>query len=165
MKKLPVIFLFLLFNFGTGHALLAQTEADFQGFASRLFTYLTDTSASRPIEYVRIQTLHDLIDQQNLSAREKEARHAKAEEEYLRNYEIYHQQMDRMLKQKDKEVRLGSEYEILNFSYEAYAENLYQGQIRFLYKSGATQSLATYKFRFFYNGRGFGLMGPVEEEY
>lgn len=146
-------------------ALLAQAEEEFQEFAEMLFTSLTDTTLEKPVEFVRILTLHDLIEDQPLSEKEKKIRHQQAEEEYSANYEIFHKRHELLKKQFMREFLSGTSYKMLDFKYEPTMENIYTGEITYLYEMSSMQALATMRFRFFYNGKGFGLMGPVEVEY
>lgn len=145
--------------------LVAQTDAEFEAFGQLVFTSLTDTVQDKPVEFVRIKTLHDLINEQPISNKEKEIRHQQVEDEYNANYEVFVKRQALLKKKFMRELMSGTRYEMLAFEHEAEMTNIYSGTIRYLYEMSTVRALATMRFRFFYNGKGFGLMGPVEVEY
>lgn len=161
--RIPALLVFLLFFSG----LKSQDSAAFARFGERLFRHLTDTGFQEPVEYVRIKTLHWLIDQQELSAREKALRHAEEEAAYDRNYEIYHKQMFLLRQANRQEVLQGGQFALLHYQYEPLSPKsrfLYRGRMRVIFEGSGVRTLLVYRFRFFFNQKGFGLLGPIESE-
>lgn len=161
IKSLGTIALLILSSL----TIAAQTDAEFEAFGQLVFTSLTDTVQEKPVEFVRIKTLHDLINDQPISDKEKKIRHQQTEEEYDANYLIFHKRQTLLKEQFMRELLSGTRFELQAFEYEPEMTNIYTGTIRYLYEMSSVRALATMRFRFFYNGKGFGLMGPVEVEY
>lgn len=146
---------------------MAQTDVEIQQYGREVFEYFTDSTVQSGVEFVRVKRLKELIDIQPISAREKSARRYKVEQEFDDMYEAYYRKTKDLYEQYYREQQLGTQFEYLGFEYESpgQSRDIYEGVVRFLYKSMDVQNMVEFHFRFYYTGKGFALLTPVEERF
>lgn len=149
----------------SGPCAFSQSEAEFEAFGEEVYQWFTDSSYQAKVEFVRIRTWKELIDQQDIPAREKAARKRRVDEDYPRIFENFLQRNNALAQRYIRHQQLGTDFEKLHFSYRPAGKNLYDGELRFLFEGPRTTTTVLFRFRFFYNGRIFGLMTPVEEDF
>tara|TARA_R110002050_G_scaffold52190_1_gene119362 strand:+ start:2048 stop:2542 length:495 start_codon:yes stop_codon:yes gene_type:complete len=148
--------------------LKAQSDADFEKVAQDLLVLLTDTSELPRLEYIRIKTYREMVDQQNWTYSEKEEYKYDIEAKYGLEYELFHKKLGLLVERYYLEAHDGAEAEYLSSSYQAKAnfKNTYQAEMRFLYSYKGMQSTVSLHYELFYNGRGLGFFGPpIMEEF
>jgi hypothetical protein len=145
----------------------AQSETEFTQFGKLTFNWLTDTSESYVVEFIRIRTWLDLIERQNWNANEKEKRKLEINENYETYYKDYFGKTNLVIEQNQQEIIKGANFEMLSFSYTKAPEktDLYLGTMRVLFKTEDVRNMITYRFQFFYNGKGFGLVTAPDEDF
>jgi hypothetical protein len=164
MRKIFVsILLFLSFS-----GLKAQSDEEFEKVAQDLLTLITDTSELPRLEYIRIKTYREMADQQDWTESEKEEYKYDIEAKYGLDYELFHKRLGLLLERYYLEAHDGAKAEYLSSTYQAKAnfKNTYQAEMRFLYSYKGMQSIVTFRYELFYNGRGLGFFGPpILEDY
>ena len=162
-----VLFIILCSVFLSPVKIRAQSEAEFSQFGDLTFNWLTDTSESYVVEYIRIRTWRNLIDGQDWPASEKKQRILEINENYQSYYNNYFRYTNRVIQQNQEEIVKGAHFEMLSFSYKPVAEktDIYAGTLRVLFKTKEVRNMLTYRFKFFYNGKGFGLLTAPEESF
>lgn len=158
MRKLIVIALvFLSFS-----GLQAQSDEDFEKIAQDLLSLITDTNELPRLEYIRIKTYREMADQQDWTESEKEEYKYDIEARYSLSYELFHKRLGLLLDRYYLEAHDGAKAEYLSSAYQAKAnfKNTYQAEMRFLYSYKGMQTMVTFRYELFYNGRGLGFFGP-----
>lgn len=146
----------------------AQSDSSFEEVAQDLLILITDTSALPRLEYIRIKTYRDLADQQDWTFNQKEEYKYGIEAKYGLEYELFHKKLGLLVNRYYEEVAAGAKAEYLSSSYKANAKfkNSYAAEMRFIYNYKGMQSIVTFQYELFYNGRGLGFFGPpIKEEY
>jgi len=164
MRKIILSLMFLLSFSG----LKAQTDSQFEELAQDLLVLVTDTGELPRLEYIRIKTYRDMVDQQDWTHSEKEEYKFRVEADYGLEYELFHKNLELLLKRYYLEVADGAQVEYLSSTYQAKADfkGAYEAEMRFLYSYKGMQSMVTFRYELFYNGRGLGFFGPpIKEEF
>ena len=142
--------------------LKAQSDEDFEKIAQDLLSLITDTNELPRLEYIRIKTYREMADQQDWPESEKEEYKYEIEAKYSLEYELFHKRLGLLLDRYYLEAHDGAQAEYLSSAYQAKAnfKNTYQAEMRFLYSYKGMQSIVTFRYELFYNGRGLGFFGP-----
>ena len=157
-----------LFTFLSFTGLKAQSDSQFEKLAQDLLVLVTDTGELPRLEYIRIKTYRALVDQQAWTHSEKEEYKYEVEADYGLEYELFHKNLDLLLKRYYLEVSDGAQVEYLSSTYQAKAnfKGTYEAEMRFLYSYKGMQSVVSFQYELFYNERGLGFFGPpIKEEY
>lgn len=147
-------------------SLKAQTEADFQNFGASFYQLLSDTGAYPDLEYIRIKTFRQFIDEQELSAAEKEEWKIEANETY--NFEKM--EFDRKLGDLVESYRNASlegaslDFNGFNYSPDPKWKNKYQCSIWLFYELEGLSTFVEIQFELYYNGKGLVFMGSTMDE-
>jgi DNA repair ATPase RecN len=164
---LNILFFSSFILFAARPALKAQTKTDFENFGHAVFELITDTGSTAPVEYIRLRTHRELIERQPISWQEKGQERQSLERNYAQNYDQYQRETQILQERFRMERFSGGEAEFLSFTYQEVPNrvDMYLGELRFLYRYQGSQSMVTFRFQMFYNGRGLGLMSPIEANY
>jgi hypothetical protein len=150
------------------NASVAQSDRAFEEVAQNLLILVTDTGQLPRLEYIRIKTYRDLADQQDWTHNQKEEYKYDIEAKYGLEYELFHKKLGLLVDRYYKEANDGAIAEYLSSSYKEINgfKSSYAAEMRFIYKYNGMQSIVTFKYELFYNGRGLGFFGPpIIEEY
>jgi len=164
MKKL----LLCLLVFTSFSALKAQNDDQFEKLAQDLLILVTDTGELPRLEYIRIKTYRDMADQQDWPQSEKEEFKYDIEAKYGLEYELFHKKLGVLIERYYLEAVDGASVEYLSSAYQVKAnfKNTFTAQMRFLYSYKGMQSMVTFKYELFFNGKGLGFFGPpIKEEF
>lgn len=157
MKHLILFALLLIWS----PEVIAQTEKDFEQFNKDLYTLITDSVAIPKIEYTRIKTYLQHIEEQNWASTQKEEEKLRAQKNYRFEYEEFHKRLGLLVDRYQKEIKNGASTEFLDFSYQADPKwkNRYSVQLRMLYSFQEMQSIVEFDYQLYYSGSTLLLIG------
>lgn len=144
----------------------AQSEADFEQFSKDLFTLLSDTAQTPPLEYIRIKTWEDLINAQDLSALEKEEWKVKKNKSYAQEHQAFGSKLGGVVEEYRTAAINGVELEFMDSDYAPHEKwkNWYHCHLRLVYSTDELQSIVEISYDLYYNGRGLVFIGTNFED-
>tara|TARA_Y100001934_G_C11954225_1_gene586393 strand:- start:41 stop:535 length:495 start_codon:yes stop_codon:yes gene_type:complete len=158
--------LFSLFLFVS--QLQAQTEADFEKFGAGIFSLISDTGSYPHLEYIRIKSWKQLIDEQDLESAEKEEWKLRIQDSYA-NEKIEFEKKLGLLVQEYRDASLkGAEFTFLESGYAPHPKwkNWYQCYLRFGFEHEGVQTMVDLNYELYYNGKGLLFIGTrIDEDF
>ncbi len=144
----------------------AQTDANFENFAQDFYSLLSDTAAYPNLEYIRVKTWRALIDNQDLSANEKEEWKVEMNRTYPELKASFEQKLGLMVGHYRELLRNGGS---LSFAFADYRphpkwKNLYTCSLKMYYELDEVQSFVEIQYELYYNGRGLVFYGDKLQE-
>lgn len=149
----------LIFN--SSPQIIAQTENDFRRFNQDLYTLITDSVAIPKMEYTRIKTYLQHIDEQNWESAQKEEEKLRAQKNYRFEYEEFHKRLGLIVDRYQRDIKKGAVTEFLDYSYQSDPKwtNRYKVQLRLLYSFQEMQSVVEIEYQLYYSGSALLLIG------
>lgn len=144
----------------------AQTKALFDDFAQDFFILLSDTSTIPPLEYIRIKTWKQLIEEQDLSSLEQQDWIIRKNKEYPQEEAAFRQKLGSLIESYHKALSNGASLEFLNadFQDDKRWKNWYHCQLRFILQTEELQTIVQLNYQLYYNGKGLMFIGTELEE-
>jgi len=165
MRNVLLFSLSLLFGFSN---LQAQTEEDFEKFARDFYTLLSDSSEIPPLEYIRIKTWKQLIEEQELDRLEKDEWIIQKNKAYAQEQAEFGINLGGLINEYQSALEKGAKFEWLSSSRQAHEKwkNWYNCYFRFVFQTEDLQTVVQIKYDVYYNGRGLVFIGTeLEEEF
>ncbi|GEM_PF-2010783 len=146
----------------------AQTENDFEQFNRDLYTLIADTAEIPKLEYIRIKTYNQLIDEQDWPDSKKEEVKLRVQKSYPYEYEEFHKRLGLIVDYYQEGIKNGGRLEYLSYSYEEhpYWKNRYIVNLRLLFSSEEMISTVNFEYHLYYSGKALLFIGDqISESY
>lgn len=144
----------------------AQTKALFDDFTQDFFILLSDTTTIPPLEYIRIKTWKQLIEEQDISSLEQQEWIVRKNKEYPQEEAVFRLKLGRMIESYHEAIGNGASLEFLNSDYQLDQrwKNWYHCQLRFILQAEDLQTIVQINYQLYYNGKGLLFIGTQLEE-
>lgn len=138
-----------------------QSEEEFEKFSEDVYTLITDTVTIPKLEYTRIKSYLQHIEEQDWDLSTKEEEKVFIQKNYRFEYEEFHKRLGLIVNRYQKEIKLGAQSEFLNFSYSPHPKwkNRYVAKLRMLYQYQEMQSIVEFEYELYYSGKALLLIG------
>ncbi len=162
--KMKKILLLILFTPLLGQA---QSKEDFENFGETLYRFITDTSQTAVVQYIRDKEYHALIDRQPLSPNQKSEAKLHINATFGEKYRRYQESVMNLQDAYRQELLDGASFEYLNTHYEALnnSRDTYAVQTTFLYRNGRIQSRVRLNVDVAWLGDRMVVTSPVREDF
>ncbi|WP_421753163.1 hypothetical protein [Croceimicrobium sp.] len=156
--------LFSLFLFVS--QLHAQTEADFEKFGQGIFSLISDTGSYPNLEYIRIKSWKQLIDEQKLESAEKEEWKLRMQETYANDKIEFEKKLGLIVQEYRAASIKGAELTYLESAYVPHPKwkNWYQCYMRFSFEHEGLQTMVDLNYELYFNGKGLLFIGTRFDE-
>ncbi len=150
----------------SGFGLQAQSEKDFESFSRDLYLLITDTAALPKLEYIRVKTYEQHINEQDWSSSKKELELAKLREYYPFQNMEFQRRLGLLVDRYQREIDRGAQSEYLDHSFEADPKwkNRYQASFSMLYQYEGMQSVVRFEYQLYYSGKALIFIGDSFKE-
>ena len=149
-------------------SLNGQSEEDFEKFARDFYTLLSDSTEVPPLEYIRIKTWKQLIEEQDLDSLEKDEWIIRKNKAYAQEQAEFGLNLGSLIEEYQNALENGADFEWLSSSKQAHEKwkNCYHCYFRFVFQTEDLQTVVQLKYDVYYNGRGLVFIGTeLEEEF
>ncbi len=160
-----VYILVLMLNF---LGLKAQEERDFQDFSKDVYSWLSDTGAETRIEYIRLKTWKQLINEQEISQTEKNMWIHKKEQSYYDEQKEFSNKLGNLINSYRNAVLAGAKMEYLESGYDPHPKwkKWYSCYFRFFLEEDGLETIVQVDYQLYFNGKGLMFLGTdISDEY
>lgn len=161
------ILLSLLVFFSATAFVPAQTEADHKAFAKEIIQYLSDSTYHQGVEYIRMNLLQDLMDEQGFTENQLQEEKIKITLSFKDDYQNFNRIMASLRSEYLHYKKDGAKFEFYDIQTESIEgrKKMFSNRVRFVMKTDDLQNVVSLYFNSAYVVNLLVLTSPIEDKF
>ncbi len=164
MKKTILSLLFFLCAFTMA---TAQTQAEHKAFAQEIIQYLSDSTYHQGVEFIRMNLLQDLMEEQNFSKNQLEEEKIKITLSFKDDFQNFNRIMASLRSEYLRYKANGASFEFYDIQTEPLENRtkMFSNRVRFVMKTDDLQNVVSLYFNSAYVLNLLVLTSPIEDKF